>query len=208
MIVYGDGENDKDVKQLARNLPGVDACHVNRLNILQLAPGGHLGRFLVFTQAGFKGLNGVFGTHKAESLEKKGYNLNRTVMNCADIARIINSDQVQAKLRAQRTSVRVHDKTKKNPLANKALMNRLNPFAKKKTEILKKLEADRHAARAKVIKEKRSKAGRAKKNARSKAEQGRQAGLEQSFRDAQKVIDDEIAMGAYQPGDSENEEDE
>merc|ERR1711977_149792 len=90
LIIYGD--ESAGVKNLARNLPGVDACHVNRLNILQLAPGGHLGRFLVFTEDGFKSLNKVFGTHKADSLEKKGYNLNRTVMNCADIARIINSD--------------------------------------------------------------------------------------------------------------------
>jgi len=52
-----------------------------------------------------------------------------------------------------RTSVRVHDKTKKNPLTNKAIMNRLNPFAKKKRELLAKLEADRHAARAKLLKD-------------------------------------------------------
>jgi len=208
MIVFGEDNDDANthIKKIARNLPGVDACHVNRLNILQLAPGGHLGRFLVFTKSAFKKLNGVFGTNKAECLEKKGYNLNRTVMNCADIARIINSDQVQAKLRAQRTSVRIHDKTKKNPLTNKAIMNRLNPYAKKQTEILRKLEADRKAARAKVIKEKRSKAGRAKKHARTKLDQGRQAGLVQSFADADAVIAEEIRMGAYQPGDTEEED--
>lgn len=102
----------------------------------------------------------------------------------------------------------LHDKTKKNPLTNKAIMNRLNPFAKKKAEILKKLEADRHAARAKLIKEKRSKAGRAKKHARTKGEQGRQAGLVQSFADAEAVIAEEIRQGAYQPGDSDEENDE
>lgn len=90
LIIYGDEQ--KEIKQAARNLPGVDVCNVHRLNILQLAPGGHLGRFVIFTKDAFKALNQVFGSHKAESLEKKGYTLNRPVMTCADLARIINSD--------------------------------------------------------------------------------------------------------------------
>lgn len=86
-------ENDEDfVKQAARNLPGVDTCSVHRLNVLQLAPGGHLGRLCVFTKAAFKSLNSVFGSLKRDSTEKKGYQLNRTVMSCADLSRIINSD--------------------------------------------------------------------------------------------------------------------
>jgi large subunit ribosomal protein L4e len=205
MIIYGD--DNEGVKKFARNLPGVDACHVNRLNILQLAPGGHLGRFLVFTKDAFSALNKVFGTNRAECVEKRGYNLNRTVMNCADIARIINADNVQSKLRAVRQSVRVHDKTKKNPLQNKALMTKLNPFAKKQAEAVAKLEKERHAARAKLIKEKRSKAGRAKKHARTKLNTARNDGLVKSFADADAVIAEEIRMGAYQPGDSDDEED-
>jgi large subunit ribosomal protein L4e len=100
LVIYGD--ESQTVKQAARNLPGVDTCHVGRLNILQLAPGGHLGRFLIFTKDAFKALNNVFGTYKADSLQKNGYKLNRPLMACADIARIINSDQVQAKLRGIR----------------------------------------------------------------------------------------------------------
>ena len=52
LIIYGD--DAEDLKENARNLPGIDTCHVNRLNILQLAPGGHLGRFTIFTQDAFK----------------------------------------------------------------------------------------------------------------------------------------------------------
>ena len=140
LIVYGN--ESTGVKQAARNLPGVDTCHVNRLNVLQLAPGGHLGRFVIFTKDGFKALNGIFGTPSNVSQEKKGYRLNRSVMSCADICRIINSDQVQTKLREVRTSIRSHDKNKKNPLTNKAIMQKLNPFAKKKAEILAKLEKE------------------------------------------------------------------
>lgn len=156
LVIYGD--ESQAVKQAARNLPGVDTCHVGRLNILQLAPGGHLGRFLIFTKDAFKALNNVFGTYTADSLQKHGYRLNRPLMACADIARIINSDQVQAKLRDVRTNVRSHDKNKKNPLTNKSIMSRLNPFAKKRAEILAKAEADRHAKRVAALKAKKTKA--------------------------------------------------
>jgi large subunit ribosomal protein L4e len=136
LIVYGDA--NADVRKYGRNLPGVDLCHVSRLNILQLAPGGHLGRFVVFTEDAFRALNNQYGTNKAECTERTGYHINRHVMNCADLSRIINSDQVQAKLRAQRTSVRAHDKTKKNPLKNKVMALKLNPFARKQAELVAK----------------------------------------------------------------------
>merc|ERR1712195_424647 len=125
LIVYAD--EDSNVAQNSRNLPGVDSCNVNRLNLLMLAPGGHIGRFMVFTPTAFAALDGLFGTYNAASEAKRGFQLNRTSMECADLARIINSDQVQSKLRAIRTSVRAHDKTKKNPLKNRNMMQKLNP---------------------------------------------------------------------------------
>jgi large subunit ribosomal protein L4e len=137
-------EADGNLKRAARNLPGVDTCNVHRLNILQLAPGGHLGRFVIFTQDAFEELDTVFGTYDKKSTEKAGYTLPRTQMACADLARIINSDQVQAKLRDIRHSVRAHDKTRKNPLTNKALMNKLNPYAKTQAAAFEKLKEERH----------------------------------------------------------------
>merc|ERR1719231_1965975 len=80
LIIYSD--STKDVKQAARNLPGVDTCNVHRLNILQLAPGGHLGRFCIFTKDAFDELNEVFGTYSKTSEEKGGYTLARPVMTC------------------------------------------------------------------------------------------------------------------------------
>lgn len=62
LIIHGDGD-EAEVKRCARNLPGVDTCSVHRLNILQLAPGGHLGRFIIFTKGGFALLNKVFGSY-------------------------------------------------------------------------------------------------------------------------------------------------
>ena len=102
-------------------MPGVDVCNVHRLNVLQLAPGGHLGRFVIYTKSAFNALDTVFGDFVKASAEKKGYTLNRPVMECADLSRIINSDQVHAVLRDLKAKhARVHDKTKKNPLTNKA----------------------------------------------------------------------------------------
>jgi large subunit ribosomal protein L4e len=206
LIIYGD--KSAALKQTARNLPGVDICHVSRLNVLQLAPGGHLGRFCVFTEDAFRALNNTFGTNKAECLAKTGYHLNRQVMNCADISRIINSDQVQSKLREQRTSIRSHDKTKKNPLRNSAMMLKLNPWATKRAELIAKREADRAKGRAAALKAKRGKAGIKAKHARTVRDQGLAAGLEQSFKDADAVLAEEQRLGAYVPGDSEEEEED
>lgn len=206
LIIYGD--ESAGVKGLARNLPGVDTCHVNRLNVLQLAPGGHLGRFCVFTEDAFKELANTFGGTKAQCMQKKGYNLNRHVMNCADISRIINSDQVQSKLREQRQSIRTHDKTKKNPLKNKAIMLRLNPFAKKRAELIAKREADRKKGRAAALKAKRNKEGQKAKKLRTKRNQDLNTGLVKSFKDAEDIIAEEIRQGNYQPGDSDLEEED
>jgi large subunit ribosomal protein L4e len=206
LVVYGN--ECPEVAQAARNLPGVDTCNVNRLNIIQLAPGGHLGRLIVFTKDAFKSLNQIFGTHFRNSVDKSGYTLNRNMMTCADLSRIINSDQVQSKLREVRTSVRVHDKTKKNPLKNSALMNRLNPFAKQADALNLKRETERHNGRAAAIKAKRSKAGKASKALRT-AEFNRLAGeQEKAYAAAQQMLDEEEKAGNYMPGDTSEEEED
>jgi large subunit ribosomal protein L4e len=107
LIIYGDENNL--VKRAAKNLPGVDTCNVHRLNLLQLAPGGHLGRFIIWTKDAFSQLNTIFGNYRAKGVEKGGYVLNRNVMTCADLSRIINSDQVQSKLRLVKKSHHAHD---------------------------------------------------------------------------------------------------
>jgi len=206
LIVYDDAS--VTVKRAARNLPGVDVCHVARLNILQLAPGGHLGRLVVFTTGAFKSLNNVFGTHDKNSVDKVGYTMNRNMMTCADLSRIINSDQIQSKLRATRVSVRAHDKTKKNPLKNKAMMNRMNPFAKQQAAAVAKVEADRHAKRAAAVKAKRSKAGRKEKSTRNARYHGLQEDLKKSYADAENLIAEEDKAGNYQPGETDEEDDE
>jgi len=110
-----------------RNIRGIDLCNVNRLNLLQLAPGGHVGRFIIWTESAFKELDNVFGTKKAESQHKSGFRVPSGILTNADLGRIINSNEVQSAIRPAKSQiVRAH---KRNPLTHKASMHKLNPFA-------------------------------------------------------------------------------
>jgi len=124
LVVYN---ADHGVCKAFRNLPGVELCRVDRLNLLQLAPGGHLGRFVVWTQAAFERLDKLWGSTRRQSEEKTDYKLPSNIMANTDITRIINSDEVQSKVRAP---VKVaHRLRHKNPLKNLGVMVRLNPYA-------------------------------------------------------------------------------
>ncbi|KAK4772860.1 hypothetical protein SAY87_027879 [Trapa incisa] len=127
LIVYGaDGAN---IEKAFRNIPGVEVANVERLNLLKLAPGGHLGRFVIWTRSAFEKLDSIFGSFEKPSEKKKGYVLPRSKMVNADLARIINSDEVQSVVRPIKTEVK-RATLKKNPLKNLNTMLRLNPYAK------------------------------------------------------------------------------
>ena len=113
------------------------------------------------------------------------------MMNCADLARIINSDQVQSKLRETRVSVRVHDKTKKNPLKNAAMRNRLDPFNTERIAAQKKSADELHKGLAAKLKAKRSKAGKAGKHTRNVRDQELTKGLHEAYKSAQDILDEE-----------------
>jgi large subunit ribosomal protein L4e len=206
LIVYNN--DDSNVQQNARNMPGVDSCNVHRLNLLQLAPGGHLGRFVVYTPSAFAALDAIFGTATQAGVEKGGYRLNRTSMECADLARIINSDQVQSKLRAIRTSVRAHDKTKKNPLNNRNMMQRMNPNANAAVAAEAAAQKARVTARAAAVKHSRSKAGQAEKKTRTARFNALHSGLVQSFADADAILEQERKDGLIDESEEEEESDE
>jgi len=126
LVVFG---ADHGISKAFRNLPGVEVCSVDRLNLLQLAPGGHMGRFVIFTKSAFDSLDKIYGTHTKESETKKGYKLPRSVMTNADVTRLINSDEVQSVVNAPKTSGAKHYALKKNPLKNLGAMIKLNPHA-------------------------------------------------------------------------------
>ena len=126
LIIY----NEKgSIVNAFRNIPGIELCSVHRLNLLQLAPGGHLGRFIIWTKDAFSQLDSVFGTFKAESQEKNGYRLPTAKMTNADVHRIINSDEIQSVIRPTRKQSKNYNR-KVNPLNNFNFMVKLNPYAK------------------------------------------------------------------------------
>lgn len=152
LIVYGT-EGAKIVRAF-RNLPGVEVACVDRLNLLKLAPGGHLGRFIIWTKSAFEKLDAVFGTFEKESLQKKGYVLPRAKMVNSDLARIVNSDEVQSVVRPIQRDVK-RKPLKKNPLKNLGALLKLNPYAKTARRMALLAEAERVKARQEKLDKKR-----------------------------------------------------
>jgi len=98
LIVYNE---DHGIKQAFRNLPGVELISVDRLNLLKLSPGSHLGRFCIWSEGAFKKLDAIYGTSKKPSTEKSNFKLPRAKISNADLPRLINSDEVQTVLKRE-----------------------------------------------------------------------------------------------------------
>jgi len=118
LVVFKD---EAGLQKAVRNLPGVDTCHVDRLNLLQLAPGGHLGRFVVWTRSAVEALGAMYG-------EGGKFEVPRSVMATSDLSRLINSDEVQSVVHAPRPG-HPGKTQRRNPLRSAAAMAELNPAA-------------------------------------------------------------------------------
>jgi len=149
LIIYDASES---LSKAFRNLPGVELALVDNLNLLDLAPGGHLGRFCIWTQGAFEKLDSLFGTYEESAKYKSGFNLPRSFMTNADLARIINSDEIQSIVKpANNTPVILP--IKKNPLKNSAARIALNPYhavVKAREEKKRTRSADERSAAVKA----------------------------------------------------------
>ncbi|XP_014487932.1 PREDICTED: 60S ribosomal protein L4-like [Dinoponera quadriceps] len=125
LIVYG---KDEGICKAFRNIPGVDLMNISKMNLLKMAPGGHVGRFVIWTKSAFEQLDALYGTWRKESQLKKGYNLPFPKMANTDLSRLLKSEEIRKVLRAPRKKV-VRKVKKLNPLANTRAMLRLNPYA-------------------------------------------------------------------------------
>lgn len=153
LIVYGT-EGAKLVKAF-RNIPGIDIVNVERLNLLKLAPGGHLGRFVIWTKTAFEKLDSIYGSFEKSSEKKKGYVLPRAKMVNADLSRIINSDEVQSVVKPIKKGEK-RPSLKKNPLKNLNAMLKLNPYAKTARRMSLLAEAQRVKAKKEKLDKKRN----------------------------------------------------
>jgi len=109
-------------------------------------------------------------------------------------------------LRTIRTHAVAHDKQKKNPLKNRGLMNRLNPFDAKRRAAVQKTEDDLHKKRQTTVKADRKSHKKAQK-LRRKTHGVLAAGLQTSF----KAAEDEwtrVEKEGLEVAENESEEDE
>jgi len=159
LVVYNE---DGGIKKAMRNIPGVDTVSVERLNLLSLAPGGNFGRLVIWTEGAFKKLSEMYGSLKSGAPMKKGYCMPRAAMENADVARIINSDEVQSVLRPKLEAPRTFGR-KTNPLKNKAAMERVNPGSTQKRAMRKRACAPKTSECDIVHKQKKARLADSKK---------------------------------------------
>ncbi|XP_073425005.1 large ribosomal subunit protein uL4 [Dendrobates tinctorius] len=158
-VIYNE---DNGIVKAFRNIPGITLLGVNKLNLLRLAPGGHVGRFCIWTESAFRKLDDLYGTWRKPASLKADYNLPMHKMTNTDLSRILKSQEIQKVLRRPLKRVKRRE-LKKNPLKNLRVMLRLNPYAKtakrnailRQAENFKKRQDKRKAvlAKAAVIKE-------------------------------------------------------
>jgi large subunit ribosomal protein L4e len=118
-----------------RNIFGLDIANVNALNLLHLAPGGHIGRFVIWTKAAFAQLDKIFGTFTQASEVKKGFFLPISPVTNTDITRIINSEEVRRAMKPKQLTPKKPSRytTPSNGMKNRRLRKRLNPFEVKRS---------------------------------------------------------------------------
>lgn len=161
LIIYN---KDNGIVKAFRNIPGIEFVQVDRLGILKLAPGGHLGRFVIWTESAFRKLDDIYGTWQKASKTKSHWNLPMPKMTVADFSRLIRSEEIQNAITSAK-KVERKPRLKKNPLRNVKVMVRLNPYAAvlKRAAILAK---ERKERRAKLVSEKRGAKPPAEKGAK------------------------------------------
>merc|ERR1712156_1188785 len=128
LVIY---DQDQGLTKAFRNIPGVDTIQVDNLNLLKLAPGGHVGRFCIWTKGAFKKLDALYGTWRKPSSAKANWNLPQPKMAVTDLSKLLKSEEIQKVLRApnHKISKAVAKKVGKKPASD--------PMAKRKAAVAK-----------------------------------------------------------------------
>jgi large subunit ribosomal protein L4e len=136
LVVY---DQDQGITKAFRNIPGVDTIQVDNQNILKLAPGGHVGSFVIWTESAFKKLDDLYGTWRKPSATKAGWNLPQPKMANTDLSALLKSEAIRAVLQAPNKKIS-RAVVRTNPLKDIRSMLQLNPYAavvKKNAELTK-----------------------------------------------------------------------
>lgn len=131
---------DNGIVKAFRNIPGIHLLPVDHLNLLKVAPGGHLGRLIIWTESAFRKLDLIYGTETRKAIAKAKFNMPTAKMTNADFSRLIRSEEIVRAVRQRKKStIKVKaSKVHRNPLKKSAIMVKLNPYAAvlKRTAIL------------------------------------------------------------------------
>ena len=80
-------------------------------------------------------MNNIFGTHKNPA---QNFTLPTHEVTNPDLARVINSNEIQSAIRNTKVSRAQHEVQKKNPLRNRKALDTLDPSAKATREAARK----------------------------------------------------------------------
>lgn len=158
LIIY---EKNQGISKAFRNIPGVETVCVDRLNLLQLAPGGHVGRFCIWTEGAFNKLDTIYGNYGNKSSIKRNFSLPQSIMTNADLMQVMRDQNIQKVLKKPKFG-RIHAKIKRNPLRNLKVLLKLNPYAKVEKSSAKKIQ-EASLKKKKEIKEIKMKAAMEKR---------------------------------------------
>merc|ERR1712076_189409 len=125
LVIYN---QDNGICRAFRNIPGITLLNVARLNLLKIAPGGHVGRFCIWTESAFKKLDGLYGSWRKASTMKKNWNLPQPKMAQTDLSKLLKSEEIRKVIRAPNKKLH-RAVVKTNPLKNVRTMIQLNPYA-------------------------------------------------------------------------------
>lgn len=81
-----------------RNIPGVETMNVNNIDIVKLAPGGHLGKLVLWTESAFESLDKIYGTYETPSAVHNMFILPNHMVVESDLEAMFYSPEVQAVL--------------------------------------------------------------------------------------------------------------
>merc|ERR1712078_502394 len=140
LVIY---DQDQGLTKAFRNIPGVDTMQVDNLNLLKLAPGGHVGRFCVWTESAFKKLDGLYGTWRKASTTKAGWNLPQPKMANTNLSVLLKSEAIRKVTRAPVKKI-VHAVVRTNPLKAAKASGKpapANPMAKRAGKVKKTKKA-------------------------------------------------------------------
>merc|ERR1711970_1229347 len=85
LVIYNKNEG---VTLAFRNIPGIQTLCVDKLNLLRLAPGGRVGRFIIWSESAMKMLDKLYGTYLNKSELKTNYQMPRSLMTDVDFDKI------------------------------------------------------------------------------------------------------------------------